>query len=82
MEYSEVNKHKYYFPGMGKHYRRLQKENNISAIEIHSEFLDIKKYLKEFNYSFVDKDSQIINGYKVLSYANKLNLSIIANQIK
>ena len=79
--YSEVNKHKYYFPGMGKHYRRLQKENNISAIEIHSEFLDIKKYLKEFNYSFVDKDSQIINGYKVLSYANKLNLSIIANQI-
>ena len=23
----------------GKHYRRLQKENNIAAIEIHSEIL-------------------------------------------
>jgi hypothetical protein len=79
--YSEVHKHKYYFPGDGRHYRRLQKEKNIAAIEIHSEFLDIKKYTNEFNYSFVNKDSQLINGISVLSYANKLNLSIIANQI-
>ncbi len=64
----------------GKHYRRLQKENNIAAIEIHKELL-IEKYANEFNYSFVEKDSQVINGFKVLSYANKLNLSIIANQI-
>ena len=80
-EYSEVEKYKYYFPGEGKHYRRLQKENSIAAIEIHSEFLDIKKYTNEFNYSFVEKDIQVINGVSVLSYANKLNLSIIANQI-
>jgi len=79
--YSEVHKSKYYFPGVNKHYRRLQKENSIAAIEIHKNFLDIKKYIKEFNYSFVKKDSQVINGFKVLSYANKLNLSIIANQI-
>jgi hypothetical protein len=79
--YSEVDKYKYYFPDIYKHYRRLQKENNIAAIEIHSEFLDIKKYTNEFNYIFVAKDSQIINGAAVLSYANKLNLSIIANQI-
>ena len=79
--YSEVIKYKYYFPGERKHYRRLQKENNIAAIEIHSEFLGIKKYTKEFNYNFVGQDSQDINGFKVLSYANKLNLSIIANQI-
>jgi len=79
--YSEVIKYKYYFPVEGKHYRRLQKENNIAAIEIHSEFLDIKKYTKEFNYNFVGQDSQDIKGFKVLSYANKLNLSIIANQI-
>jgi len=79
--YSEVEKQKYYFPDVNKHYRRLQKENNIAAIEIHSEFLDIKKYTNEFNYSFVNKDSQLINGISVLSYANKLNLSIIANQI-
>jgi len=79
--YSEVHKYKYYFPEVHKHYRRLQKEKNIAAIEIHSEFLDIKKYTNEFNYSFVNKDSQLINGIAVLSYANKLNLSIIANQI-
>ena len=79
--YCEVEKQKYYFPDEGKHYRRLQKEKNIAAIEIHSEFLDIKKYTNEFNYSFVNKDSQLINGIAVLSYANKLNLSIIANQI-
>jgi hypothetical protein len=78
--YSEVNKYDYYFPD-DKHYRRLQKENNISAIEIHSELLAIQKYRREFNFSFVEKNSQIIDEVKVLNYANKLNLSIIANQI-
>jgi hypothetical protein len=79
--YSEVEKKEYYPPDEKKHYRRLQKENNISAIEIHSELLGIKKYSSEFNYSFGEKDSQVLNGVRVLSYANKLNLSIIANQI-
>jgi hypothetical protein len=79
--YSEVEKKEYYPPDEKKHYRRLQKENNIAAIEIHSELLDIKKYTSEFNYNFVKKDSQVIKGIRVLSYANKLNLSIIANQI-
>ena len=78
--YSEVTKYEYYFPS-GKHYRRLQKENNIAAVEIHSEILGIEKYRKEFNYSVVKKDSQVIDGIRVLSDANKLNLSIIANQI-
>ncbi len=79
--YSEVEKRNYYAPDLARHYRRLQKENNIAAIEIHSELLDLKKYANEFNYSFVEKDIQIINDVAVLSYANKLNLSIIANQI-
>jgi len=77
--YSDVGKYKYHFPAQ-RHYRRLQKENNIAAVEIHQEFL-IEKYTNEFNYSFIEKDSQLINGFKVSSYANKLNLSIIANQI-
>ena len=63
-----------------KHYPRLINRNNIAAIEIHKELL-IEKYANDFNYSFVEKDSQVINGVRVLSYANKLNLSIIANQI-
>ena len=79
--YSEVLKQEYYPPDDFRHYRRLKKENKISAIEIHSELLGIKKYSSEFNYSFVKKNSLVLNGFKVLSYANKLNLSIIANQI-
>ena len=77
--YSEVVKTDYNSP-MFKHYPRLKKENTIAAIEIHKELL-LEKYANEFNYSFVEKDSQVINGVTVLSYANKLNLSIIANQI-
>jgi len=78
--YSCKINYKYYCP-TNRHFPRLLKENNIAAIEIHSRVLDIKKYTNEFNYSFVEKDSQVINGIAVLSYANKLNLSIIANQI-
>jgi hypothetical protein len=77
--YSEVHRLKYYNPET-RHYRRLQKENNIAAIEIHKELL-IEKYANEFNFSFVEKEIQVINGIAVLSYGNKLNLSIIANQI-
>ena len=79
--YSEVLKQEYYPPDEFRHYRRLQKENKIAAIEIHKDFLSKKKYTNEFNYSFVSKDYQIVMGVRVLSYANKLNLSIIANQI-
>jgi hypothetical protein len=80
--YSEVINQEYYNPVVLKHYRRLQKENNIAAIEIHSGLLNIKnKFANEFDYSFVNKDSQVIKEITVLSYANKLNLSIIANQI-
>jgi hypothetical protein len=78
--YSEVNKSTYYFP-YEKHYRRLQKDNNIAAIEIHRELLDVKKYIKEFNYSVVKKDCQVIDEACVLSYANKLNLTILSKQI-
>ena len=78
--YSEVSKYKYHLPNQ-RHYRRLKKKNNIAAIEIHKDLLSIKKYTNEFNYSFVAKDTQIINDVAVLSYTNKLNLSIIANQI-
>ena len=63
-----------------RHYPRLLKKDSIAGVEIHKELL-IEKYANEFNYSFVAKDSQVIKGVAVLSYANKLNLSIIANQI-
>lgn len=78
--YSCERKYKYHCPRT-RHYPRLQKDNNIAAIEIHKEFLDIKKYINEFNYGIVEKDSQIVNGVTILNYANKLNLSIISNHI-
>ena len=78
-------KKKNHYPDLDNHYRRLQKEKNIAAIEIHSALLaavfGIKKYSSEFNYSFVEKDCQALNGVNVLNYANKLNLSIISNHI-
>jgi hypothetical protein len=77
--YSDVLKTDNRYPQF-KHYQRLKNDNTIAAIEIHKELL-IEKYANEFNYNFVEKDSQVINGVMVLSYANKLNLSIIANQI-
>jgi hypothetical protein len=76
--YSFVDKTPYELPF--RHYPRLRKKDGIAAIEIHKELL-IEKYANEFNYRFVEKDSQTLNGVRVLSYANKLNLSIIANQI-
>jgi hypothetical protein len=79
--YSEVKKQEYYPPDIGRHYRRLQKKNNIAAVEIHKKLLGKRKYVNEFNYSFANKDSQNIDRYTVLSYANKLNLSITADQI-
>ncbi len=78
--YSEVEKYKYYRPEE-IHYRRLQKDNNIAAIEIHKAFMDIKKYNKEFSYNSVEKDIQSISGFSVLSNSDKLKLTIISNQI-
>ena len=63
-----------------RHYPRLIKKNNIAAVEIHSKLL-ISKYINEFNYGFVAKDTQTIGAYSVLSHANKLNFSILSNQI-
>ena len=43
--------------------------------------MSIEKYRKEFSYSVVEKDSKVIEDVRILSYSNKLNLSIIADQI-
>ncbi|QOD60506.1 nucleotidyltransferase family protein [Polaribacter haliotis] len=77
--YAKVIKSDYDFPQF-KHYPRLQKENRIAAVEIHKELL-LEKYAKEFNYNFVKKTAQNINGITVMSFENQLSLSIIAKQI-
>lgn len=77
--YSRVGKNNYFYP-LNIHYPSLKKKNNIAAVEVHNELISVN-YQNEFNYSFVNKDCQVINGFKVLSYSNKLNLSIISNQV-
>ena len=63
-----------------RHFPRLVKQENIAAVEIHSKLL-ISKYDNEFNYIVVKKDCQVISQTSVLSYANKLNLTILSKQI-
>ena len=77
--YGKEENQKKYNP-RNRHYIKLVKKGHIAAVEIHNEII-IEKYMDEFNYSFIQKDIQFIKGITVLSYANKLNLSIIANQI-
>lgn len=78
--YFEVKKRDYYDPGE-RHYAKLKINTDIAVIEIHSRFVDKKKFDSEFNYNFINKDTKAINDVTVLSYANKLILSIISYQI-
>ena len=73
--YSYVANLKYNFPSF-KHYPRIQNEQKIAAVEIHKQ-ITIEKYANEFNFDFVVKDKQVINGVNVLSYQHQLCLSII-----
>ena len=79
--YDTVHKKEYYYPEF-KHYPRIHKKDtkSIAAVEIHKELL-AQKYANEFNYEIVKNDTQYINNFRVLSYANQLNLTVIAKQI-
>ncbi|WP_405562698.1 nucleotidyltransferase family protein [Polaribacter sp. Asnod6-C07] len=77
--YKKVHKTDYDFPQF-KHYPRLNKKNNIAAVEIHKELLT-EKYANEFNFNLIEKDTQNIDNITVLSFENQLALSIIAKQI-
>jgi len=77
--YTEIGNYKYHIPTQ-MHYRRITKEKNIAAVEIHQNLI-LEKYVNEFDYYYVEKDSQLINDFMVLSYENKLNLSISSYQI-
>ena len=70
---------KYPYP-WSKHYPRLIKEGAIAAIEIHDKLL-IEEYTQEFNYDSVKSSIHVIDNVAMLSDANMLNLSILANQI-
>ncbi|SDR72875.1 Uncharacterised nucleotidyltransferase [Polaribacter sp. KT25b] len=77
--YKKVHKTDYDFPQF-KHYPRLNKKNNIAAVEIHKELLT-EKYANEFNFNLIEKDTQNINNTTLISFKNQLALTIIAKQI-
>jgi len=79
-EYSHNYKIDFLFTRKNRHYPKLVHQKKIAAIEIHKKLLD-EKYTQEFNYNFIKKSTQIINGVSVLSYKNQLSLSIAASQI-
>lgn len=68
-----------FLPGF-RHYPKLVKQENIAAVEIHKE-VTIEKHRGEFNYKIISEDIQLINDFSVLSFENKLSLSIISSQI-
>mgnify|MGYP000654481383 CR=1 FL=1 len=68
------------FYSKDRHYPRLVKVNEIAAVEVHKDIL-IDKYQHVFNYKVISKDIQVINNSSVLSFENKLSLSILASQI-
>ena len=70
---------KYPYP-WSKHYPRLIKKEAIAAIEIHDKLL-IEDYTHEFNYNTIKGSIQVKDTFAMLSDANMLNLSILANQI-
>lgn len=77
--YYNVGKNKISLPSE-RHYRRLKKDKNIAAVEVHYNLIS-RKYVNEFSFDFIKKDTQNIDGLWVLSYANKINLSISSFQI-
>ena len=70
---------KYPYP-WSKHYPRLIKKEAIAAIEIHDKLL-IEGYTQNFNYNTIKSSIQVVDNFAMLSEANMLNLSILANQI-
>ena len=62
-----------------RHYARIIRKDRIAGVEIHKYLSE--KNVNEFNFSVLVKGTQSLNGTNVLSYANKLNLSIITDQI-
>ena len=77
--YSKPDNELNYFPGF-RHYSRLVKHENIAAVEIHKE-VTLEKYKDEFSCSMIIEDVHQINDFAVLSFENKLSLSIIASQV-
>ena len=83
-----LKEHGYYYPDdeperlmpEHRHYPRLIKKDCIAAIEIHSEFLR-KSDAHVFNYDTIKSSIQVKDTFAMLSDANMLNLSILANQI-
>ena len=58
----------------------FKKENEIATVKVHKALV-LKKYTKQFNYAYVNMDTQLFAGAEVMSYKNQFCMSIIDVQI-
>mgnify|MGYP001381601717 CR=1 FL=1 len=77
--YSKLRPNQRYSPSC-RHYPRLQKEGCFAALDVHEKLL-VDKFSNEFNYDIIHNHILNINGFRVLSYADQIALSILGNQI-
>ena len=77
--YKREEKNEFFSP-WSKHYPRLVKKGHIAAVEVHNAIL-VEEYRDLFTYGFVKKNIQIIHGVSLLSFSDKLNISILSFQI-
>ena len=77
--YKREEKNEFFSP-WSKHYPRLIKKDHIAAVEVHNAIL-VEAYRDLFTYGFVKKNIQIVDGVSLLSFSDKLKLSILSFQI-
>lgn len=77
--YKREEKNEFFSP-WSKHYPRLIKKDHIGAVEVHNAIL-VEEYRDLFTYGSVKKNIQIVNGVSLLSFSDKLNISILSFQI-
>ena len=56
-----------------RHYPRIIRKDSIAAVEIHKDLLS-EKYVNEFNYNFVVKDSQVIKWHYSFELCKQIKL--------
>tara|TARA_R110001592_G_scaffold210029_3_gene461461 strand:- start:176 stop:1243 length:1068 start_codon:yes stop_codon:yes gene_type:complete len=75
--YARINKG---LIGFHRHYPPLIKENNIAAVEIHSQLLK-EKHTSKLNYEIIKKNIQEIDSVHVLSFEDQFCLTTLVHQI-
>jgi hypothetical protein len=77
--YSEFHKNKPDNTLVNRHYPKMIKKDRISSIEVHYKMVSDKRFT-EFNFEFIKKALNSLNGFNFLSYEDKIIMSCINKQ--